>query len=99
MRAPAEAVQYLRERGYVAYERNWALGQTIAVLIGRSHKVKIGGHPITMWDEILYLYPHERGWAVDDVLSSNSDYRIYSSLLEAVQAVEEIAWGANREEQ
>jgi hypothetical protein len=80
MKSRAEAVAYLRERGFQAFERDWAMGETIAIFAEKLSENHCAG--------IIYIYPSEKGWSLATQLTIDLDY---ASLSEAVLAAEQIA--------
>jgi hypothetical protein len=59
----AEAVANLRARGLNAVERDWVMGQTIAVFT-EPMETSVG---ITVYRRALYLVPHADGWFVEEL--------------------------------
>ncbi|PSB42968.1 hypothetical protein [Chamaesiphon polymorphus] len=99
MNTRSEAVQYLQEHGYEAFERDWAMGKTIGIPTGKKRYTKIGDGFLEGWDGIMWVYPIEEGWAVDDGWTDDDiDHKKFSSLNEAVLAAREIAAAINRGE-
>lgn len=59
----AEAVAYLQARGLHAVERDWAMGQTIAVF-NDPMETDSG---ITVYRRAVYIAPHAEGWIVEEI--------------------------------
>ena len=64
----AEAVAYLIGRGFHAFERDWAMGETIGVAAGPA----MGGG-ITVYRYLVYLVRREEGWIVERLNPLNTD--------------------------
>jgi hypothetical protein len=90
-----EAVQYLKSLGYTAKTRDWVLGKTIAVPIGKKsliwEKTETNEKQYG-WQGMLYLYPLESGeWAINDSRDLRNDRdKKYKSLQEAIMVAEKI---------
>lgn len=87
-----EAVKYFKTLGYRAFIRDWVLGQTVGVPIGKRHHHKINDHEFDSWDGVLYLYPTKADeWAISDSRDVWTDRdKKYPSLQEAVLVAEKI---------
>jgi hypothetical protein len=59
----AEAVAYLRARGFHAVERDWTMGQTIGVVTGPIN-TDVG---ITVYRRAVYIAPRGDGWVVEEI--------------------------------
>jgi hypothetical protein len=65
----AEAVTYLTNRGFHAFERDWAMGETIGVAADRT----VGGGGITVYRYMVYLARRGEGWIVEQLNPLNTD--------------------------
>jgi hypothetical protein len=81
MQTREEAIAYLREHGFHAVARDWAMGETIGIFAEKLNEMLYAG--------IIYIYPSEKGWSIATELN-NLDLN-YASLSEAVLAAEQIA--------
>jgi hypothetical protein len=77
-----EAVARLQRSGFVAFKRDWALGETVGAATAMYREGEIICYP-----DMLYLCPVKDGWRVDE-LDGPIDETIYASLNDAVAAAE-----------
>ena len=54
---------YLQSRGLHAFERDWAMGETIGVVAGPM-ETDVG---ITVYRRAVYIAPHDEGWIVEEI--------------------------------
>lgn len=90
MQTRAEAIKYLQAHGYEAFERDWALGQSIGIPVGRKREEKVGDQTIRIWDGVVYIFPVDEQWAINDLSTAEISQAKYPSLLEAVLEAEKI---------
>jgi hypothetical protein len=64
----AEAVAYLTSRGVHAFERDWAMGETIGLAAGPT----MGG-AITVYRYVVYLERRGEGWIVEQLNPLDTD--------------------------
>lgn len=62
MQTRSEAVEYLKQRGLHAAERDWALGETVVVATGGSVH-----DDITVYERAIYIVPKDGGWTTFDL--------------------------------
>jgi hypothetical protein len=95
MNSRDDAIQYLKNLGYAARARDWILGSTIVVPIGKKRLSGLAsedGTEIYVWDEGLWLYPSKaEGWTINDSRDVWNSDKKYPSLPDAVFAAETIA--------
>ena len=77
-----QAVEKLQQAGFVAFKRDWALGETVGAATARYRDGEIICYP-----DMLYLYLAEDGWRIDDLDAPNTE-TMCASLEEAVAAAE-----------
>lgn len=58
----SDALEFLREKGFHAFTRKWALGETIGVAAEPFEHGAIRG-----WGRMVYIAPAEDGWSVHDL--------------------------------
>jgi hypothetical protein len=92
-----EAISWLQSVGMKASARDWSLGETIAIPIGKpdiAHGIGIAGYP----DGVLYICPQENGhWYLLDCYHLDNRTRVdgfdlkslYSDLESAMHAAKE----------
>ena len=85
-----EAIEWLYARGVKASKRDWALGESIYLLVGPPRES--GG--ITYYENAFYLYPGPEGSWIFLKCKGSSSYASYPDLESALQA----AWDALRHE-
>ncbi len=94
MNSRDDAIQYLRNLGYTARARDWILGSTIVVPIGKKRLSALTSKDeaeIYAWDGMLCLYPLESGeWAINDSRDVWNRDEKYPSLQDAVFSAEKI---------
>ena len=64
----AEAVAYLTSRGLHAFERDWAMGETIGVAAGRTEH-----GALIVYRHMVYLVRRGEGWVVTQLDSLRGD--------------------------
>jgi len=81
----AQAVAWLRSVGCNAEARDWAMGQTIMITIGKPQVVK----DIAIYAGIVYLYPFKAGgWNLLDYSQRGAEVH-YDDLESAVRGAHE----------
>lgn len=78
-----EAVERLQRAGFVAFKRDWALGETVGAATMKYREGDIEGYP-----DMLYLYPVGDRWRLDDLDTPGAEV-MCASLEEAVVAAED----------
>ncbi len=92
MQNRSEAIAYLQERGFEAFARDWVLGETIGIPVGKKNDPSTGEDSIVVkWAGLLYIYAIGDQWAIHDTDPFPADDTRYSSLCDAVLAAEKIA--------
>ena len=83
METRAEAVAFLRAAGFpAAAERDWALGETIAI---PAKPQPPGPDGVVVYDRIIYLVPNSTGWLVSELHVNPPRETLAPSLSEACQ--------------
>lgn len=78
MRTRAEAVEYLRSQGLHAEERDWALGETVAVATGATEAAGI-----TVFARAMYIVPKGHDWSCFELDRPRPEDELQVSLGEA----------------
>lgn len=66
-----EAVAFLRARGFHAFEREWAMGETIGV----ASEPNGTAQGITVYARIVYIARQPNGWVVEELDATPSAHR------------------------
>jgi hypothetical protein len=78
LRSRTEAVSFLRQMGYHAFARDWAMGETIGVAAGPLVAAEIQG-----WRRMVYLAPSPTGWVLHDLMRPGEPPPAVASLRQA----------------
>ena len=84
METREEAICWLQEHGLFARARDWAMGASVCVWARQETDSKSG---ITVFHDVLYLYPESSGWSLCDLRNPRGADKSCGSLANAVQEV------------